>query len=589
MDIRLNGKNLAILFPYDPVVVEMVKGLPERRWMKMPRYWQCKANYANMSYLMASFPDATWDKQSSSLWLEALAMKDKRDEVAEGDIDLSALDGVLFKKPPMDHQKRALMLARDMPYFAYLMDQGTGKTKVTLDDAAHNWRMDRIDAMLVISPNSVKTNWVMAECHKEHPSDMDAIEDHMPDDVPVIKGVWISSANAQERAEWKAFETAINKAISSPRSSLVVLSVNVDALNVARCYEFLLAFTESFRTMIVVDEATKIAKRSSKRTKAAMKLRSNCPIARVLTGTPVTKSPMNAFSIFGFLHEDILGYSNFYSFRNHYCVMGGYMGKMILMYKNMDQLSDSIASCSYRVLKADCLDLPPQVYMKRRVKLSAPQAKAYAQMVDEMQANWGDDIIEAPIVLTQLLRLQEIVGGYLPIIEDGIRVGKYELIAPEKNPKFCEMLDIIEDADQKFVVWSRFVAEIEAMGKLLTDKGYKIGLFYGATAERDRVKMRKAFARGELDGIVSNPAAGGLGIDEFKIAPLSIYVSNSFDTEARVQSEDRQHRYGSQMHEKITYWDIMCPATVDVKIVRTMRNNVEIAKQVMKDGWKEWI
>ena len=590
MDVRLNGKTLAITFPYDPVAVEMIKGLPQRRWNKTAKRWECKPSYSNMKYLRGTFPEARWDAESCALWVEAEIMSSKRDVIAAGEVNFDALKGVLFKKPPMKHQMKALLLARDMPYFAYLMDQGTGKTKTTIDDAAHNWREDRIDAMLVISPNSVKTNWVMAECHKTHPSDMDAIEDHMPDDVPVVKGVWISSANAQERQEWELFEKRINEAAASPRSSLVLLSVNVDALNVGRCFEFLQAFVDTFRTMLVVDEATKIAKRGSKRTKAAMKLRSACPVARVLTGTPVTKSPMNAFSIFGFLHEDILGFGNFYSFRNRYCVMGGYMGKQVLNYRNMDQLADSIASCSFRVLKRDCLDLPPQVYLKRRVTLSPPQAKAYAQMVAEMKAEWKDDEIEAPIVLTQLLRLQEIVGGYLPIITpEGDRVGVHELVAPEKNPKFTEVLNIIEDADEKFVVWSRFIPEIEAIGKLLTEKGYKIGMFYGATPERERTIMRKQMLRGELDGIVGNPAAGGLGIDEFKVAPLSIYLSNSFDTEARVQSEDRQHRFGSDMHDKITYWDIMAPNTVDVKIIRTMRNNVEVATAVMKDGWREWI
>lgn len=320
-----------------------------------------------------------------------------------------------------------------------------------------------------------------------------------------------------------------------------------------------------------------------------MKLRLNCPLARILSGTPVIKNPLHAFSQFNFLHEDILGFGNFYSFRNHYSIMGGYKDKVVLAFKNLDELSESIESCSYRVLKSECLDLPPQVYIKRRVTLAPTQIKAYKTMAEELFATWKDDVIEAPIVLTQLLRFQEIVGGYLPIIEEGVRVGTYEIVTPEKNPKMQEVLNIIEEAgDQQYIIWSRFNAEIEGLHDLLSKRSM-VATFYGKTKESDRVKIRKAFARGEIVGIIGNPAAGGIGIDEFKAASVVIYYSNSYDTEQRIQSEDRTHRIGSEIHDKITYFDLIAPNTVDVKIIQTMRSNVEISKQIMKDGIKSWI
>ena len=309
-----------------------------------------------------------------------------------------------------------------------------------------------------------------------------------------------------------------------------------------------------------------------------------------MSGTPVIKRPLDSFAQFGFLDEDVLGFGNFYSFRNHYCIMGGFKDKQVLNYKNLDELGESIAAISYRVTKDECLDLPPKVYLKRRTKLSPPQAKAYTQMATELFAEWKDDIIEAPIVLTQLLRFQEIVGGYLPMIEDGKRVGTHELIAPEKNPKMIDTLDILDEAgDQRFLIWCRFNPEVEALHTLLTKKGYKVAKFYGKTPERERVAIRKAFARGEYDGIIGSAAAGGMGIDEFKAASVVVYYSNSYDTEQRIQSEDRTHRKGSEIHDKITYWDLIAPATVDVKVIATMRRNVEISTQVMKDGWRKWI
>jgi SNF2 family DNA or RNA helicase len=592
--VELDGTNLLVRTPQNDLELIKARNIPQRRWNKSKKAWVCRASLTNMDYIMMAWPKGEWSNEAKEAWFDAKAGKDARDRIRDGKntLDLSLLDHVPFKYHPMEHQKKALLLGRNMPYFAYLMDQGTGKTKVAIDDAAHNWREDRIDAMLVIAPNSVKTNWVMLECHKEHPDDKDALEDHMAPDVPVVKGVWISQGNKEEKAAWKKFENDISRIASErTRNSLVVLSVNVDALNVTRCFEFLRAFVNAFRTMIVCDESTRLKNRTSKRTKAAMKLRSPCPVARILSGTPVVKRPLDAFSQFGFLHEDILGFGNFYSFRNHYAIMGGFKDYQILNYKNLDELSESIASCSYRVTKEECLDLPPKVYLKRRVKMAPTQMKAYKQMTEELLAEWKDDVIEAPIVLTQLLRFQEIVGGYLPMLDEaGERIGTHELVPPSKNPKMQDVMAILDEAgDQQFIIWSRFNAEIEALYELLTKAGYRVAKFHGATKERERIAIRKAFARGELDGIVGNQSAGGIGIDEFKAASIIIYFSNSYDTEQRIQSEDRTHRIGSEIHDKITYFDLLIPGTVDVKIVATMRRNVEISTQIMKDGIRSWI
>jgi len=592
--VSFDGTNIFVRTTLNDLELIKARSIPQRRWNKKEKAWTCRPSLTNLEYIDMAWPKAEWSDEALAAYEHAKGFKEKRAAIRDGKntLDLSLLDHVLFKYKPMEHQKKALLLGRDMPYFAYLMDQGTGKTKVCIDDAAHNWREDRIDALLVISPNSVKTNWVMWDCHKEHEDDKDAIEDHMPSDVPVVKGVWISQSKGRERAEWMKFEDEISTlATERTRNSLVVLSVNVDALNVTRCFEFLRAFCEAFRVMIVADESTKIKNRGSRRTKAAMKLRSQCVLARIMSGTPIVKRPLDSFAQFGFLNEDVLGFGNFYSFRNHYAVMGGFKDKQVIHYKNLDELSESIASCSYRVTKEECLDLPPKVYVKRRVSMAPTQAKAYKEMKEQMFTEWQDEVIEAPIALTQLLRFQEIVGGYLPMINDlGERVGTHELVSPEKNPKMQNVIEILEEAgDQKFIIWSRFTAEINALHAMLTKQGYKVAKFDGSVSASERISVRKSMARGELDGIIGNASAGGIGIDEFKTASIVIYYSNSFDTEQRIQSEDRNHRIGSEMHEKITFFDLLMPGTVDVKIIATMRRNVEISAQVMKDGVREWI
>jgi len=589
--VIMQGKDILVRTPNNYIEQSKARKIPQRRWLSAQKAWKCRASLANFDYINGAWPDAIWSEDAAIAWNVAVELKEKRAAVRNrGEVDTSCLDGVLFKMPPMPHQRVALTLGRDMPYFGYLMDQGTGKTKVDIDDTAHNFREDRIDAWIVIAPNSVKTNWVMWECHKEHEDDMDAIEAHMPDDIPVTKGVWISQPNGAEKKEWDAYLSELN-AQSKRTKSLVILTVNVDALNVTRCFEFLLQFVKTFRTKITVDESTRIKNRASGRTKAAMALRSHCLLARILSGTPVIKRPLDSFAQFNFLSEDILGFGNFFSFRNHYAIMGGFKDKQVINYKNLDDLSDRIASCSYRVTKEECLpDLPPKVYLKRRVPLSAPQLKAYNQMKKDMLVEWKDDVINAPIVLTQLLRLQEIIGGYLPVMEDGKRVGTHEIIAPEKNPKFNQVLEVLDESgDSQVIVWCRFTAEIDGIYALLKKKGISAEKFYGATKERDRVSIRKRFARHEFKVLVAQTSAGGIGIDEFKAACYEVYVSNSHDTEQRVQSEDRAHRIGSEIHDNIFITDIITPGTVDTKIIYAIRHDLELSALIMKDGLKAWL
>jgi len=433
--------------------------------------------------------------------------------------------------------------------------------------------------VLVFCPNSVKTNWVSWE-------GADEISNHMPPDVKYIKGVWMSDANAAETKAWKNFEIALGR---RQADQLIVLSVNVDALIVPRLFEFLEKFCQAFRTMIVGDESTRIAEMSAKRTRAAKKLRRLCALARILTGTAVIKSPLKAYSQFDFLDPEILRFGSFYAFRNRYAHMGGFENRVVIHYKNLDELTKRISSASFRVTKDECLDLPPKVYQKRHVKLTKRQGELYNTMRQEFIAEHKGNRVEAPLVLTQMLRLQQITAGYLPLLNDaGETVGIQEITEPKHNPKMQEVMDIIDESgDQKIIVWARFTPEIDALLTLLSKAGIKAVRFDGSVSDRDRKTNREAFQNDpEVKVLVGNAAAGGIGLNLYA-ASIAIYLSNSFDTEQRVQSEDRCHRIGTT--RSVTYYDIIVPATVDVKIIATLRANKKIAAEVMQDGWKEWI
>jgi SNF2 family DNA or RNA helicase len=573
--VNLEGANLYVRVPFNELDLIKARNIPQRRWVSGQKAWSCRPSLANMTYIQENWPDADWGLPAAGLLASAQQEKIKRDFVRDNKrgIDLTALDGTPFKRPPLEHQKRALLLGRDMPYFAYLMDQGTGKTKTILDDAAHNWRQNKIDALLVVAPNSVKMNWVSVD-------EVDAVALDMAPDVPVIKAVWVSQMSGADRRQWDRFEAQLE----ARENELIVLAINYEALIVPRLYSFLAHFCQRFRTMMALDESTRIKSPGAARTKAANKLRRFCHLARIASGTPIIKSPMAAYSQFSFLDEDILGFGSFYSFRNHFAIMGGFEGRQVINYKNLEELSASIASCSFRVTKDECLDLPPKVYQKRRVTMTDAQVKAYKQMREEMLAETADGTLTAPIVLTQMLRLQQITGGYMT---DGEKV--FEIVPPDKNPKLQEAMDILaESGDQQVIIWCRFRAEIAAMAGLLKKEGISYVEFHGGVSERDRIIARSDFQTGKAKVLIGNTDAGGVGLDLFA-ASVVIYVSNSFATEQRVQSEDRAHRIGSERHAAITYYDLMVPNTVDVKIVQTLRSDKRISDEVMRDGLREWI
>jgi hypothetical protein len=601
--IRAEGpRSIRIVFegPVDELDRLKASNIPNSRWSQRANGWLCPASFLNFTRIEKCWPNALWERDAGDMRGRAeIAHATRQQMLTSKEVDFQELEGFPFKDPqPWDHQKRALLLGRDCDEFAYLMDQGTGKTRVLLDDAAYNYMEDRIDALLVLSPNSVKTNWVAW-------GEVDAVDKHMAEIVPVEAAVWISQSNAEEKRYWKAFEDyLVKRAAGSDEKKLLILSVNYDAIHIPRVFDFLMAFVKQFRTMIGADESTKLKNMGSKRTKAAIKIRQECVKARIMTGTPIIKRPEDAYAQFFFLNPDILGYNSFYSFRNRYCIVetghaaGGHSFKHVTGYKNLDELSDKIASVSYRVIKKShpdqtgpeyCLDLPPKIYMAPRyVTMTKEQGQAYKTMLKDMYAVHESGVVEARIVLTQQMRLQEITGGYLPIIEaeTGRRTGTQELVAPRKNPKFVEALEMVGGNSGQFIIWSCFTAEIDGMVSVLQEAGYRIAIFDGRANDREKLAIRKDFERGDYDGIVAIPSAGGLGVDEFKVATLSVYISNQAgDTEGRVQSEDRNHRGG--MGASISYCDIMVHNSVDTKIRRMIDRDITLSQSIMKDGIKE--
>lgn len=543
--------------------VRLGRGIPAGRWSRPHGAWVADPFWRNVKYMRETFPDAVW---SSAAKAEAQRLDDEYHAI-DAPLDLSVLDAETFKNPPMEHQKRALLLGRDQPAFAYLMEQGTGKTYTAIMDACHNYRQNRIDAVIIACPNSVKSNWARYEATEKEP---DELIKHMPPDVPYTKGVFIAQPSKDEKAAWADFE----RKIKSGKQGLVFIVVNYEALLLKRCFDWLQSVLKNARVMVVCDESTKIAK-NSQRTKAAIKLRKDAKIARILTGTPVVKSPLRAYYQFGFLAAKILGFGSFYAFRNHFAVMGGFQGKQILAYKNLDELTDLIAPYSFRVTKKQCLkDLPEKIYAPpRRVEWTPEQLLAYKRMKSLFETEINGEQVIATNVLAQIVRLQQITSGYVTRPDGSV----LEIIPPARNPKLKECMAIIDESPGKVIVWGRFTEELTALGELLTKAKIKWGRYDGTIPMRDRNAIENEFKFGELTVLLANAAAGGYGKDWY-MAETVIFLSNSYVTEERVQAEDRAHRRDTK--NSVSYYDIVIPHTEDERVLRVIRDNLAISELV---------
>lgn len=478
----------------------------------------------------------------------------------------------------LDFQIKYLDWADGREWEGLFADAGTGKTRMYLRRAQRLHAAGKIDAMLVLAINSVKTNFVAwPHMLEDLGEEADAVTTHLGDD-DVIKGVWVSGATGRDKKAWSEFERQIDQ----PKGKLIVLVVNFESLMSEGFYAFLQAFLKKYRTYFVVDEGTRIGEPGSQRTKRAIRL---APLALYRTNgtaSPILKRPTKIYSQAKWLSPKALGFKSFYAFRNRYCKMGGFQNRQIVDYQNLDELSARIAEWSFSVKIEDVMDMPPRDWKKHYVSMTPEQGRAYRTMREEFFAQIEQEEITASIVLAQMTRLQQILGGF--ISKDGV---EFEIVTPDRNPKILETWDIIRDAPAQCVVWFRFLPELRAMARFLNEKGTTFYEFHGAYNDKEKLVIRKSFGRGDRQVLLGTSSSGGIGIDEFKVARDAIFFSNDFDTERRFQTERRTWRIG--VVDATRYHDILVPNSVDTKIIKVLRGDAKLSAKIMREEYREWI
>ena len=508
---------------------------------------------ANITHLHRHWPEAEWDQEAKPVLDKYIqSMKEAEETHQQKDQDFADANDFAFKTKPYDHQHKAFYLSRDKETFALLMEQGTGKTKVIIDNAAYLYGRDEITALVVIAPNGVHRNWLNKE-----------IPEHMPDWCQYKSVHYYSGITARDTEKF-------NDVISS-QDCLRIFAFNCEAFVSKKAVGFMEKILMSNKVMLVVDESSRIKTPGAKRTKAITKFGKQAKYRRIMTGTPVTKGPEDVYSQFKFLDPYILGYDSYYSFRARYCIMGGYENKQIIAYNHIDELTKSIEGHSFRVLKKDCLDLPEKIYQRHTVELSKKQRKLYDQLRKDFVTELEGEQLSAPEAITRLLRLQQIICGWFPTEEGGMPI-------EDKNARLAALLDLLPDIQCKVIIWARFKRDIKAIGEAL---GSKAVSYYGEVSNDDRETAVDRFQNDpKVRYFVGQPQSGGIGLT-LTAAECAIYYSNSFDLETRMQSEDRCHRIGTK--NNVTYIDFESPKTIDTKIINALREKKNLADTITKD------
>lgn len=487
---------------------------------------------------------------------------------------------------PMAHQAEAVQRMLPRPAYALLMETGTGKTKPVLDEFGYLEAANEIKDLLVIAPAGCYRNWT---CDKgESEDNWSEIRKHLSGDLldRLRVATW-RSGSAQSKRDIESLLQCGDR----PR----MLCVNVEALSreggaEAACLEFL-----SYRGCeVVIDESTTIMHGDSRRTEAVTRIGAAATRRRIMTGLVSPTDPMNLFSQFWFLDWRILGFQTSFGFRARYSILkkaefkvttkkGRRVNPIVSVgHRNLNELNRKIAPHSYRVLKKDCMDLPPKTYRIREVEMTGEQRRVYAEMRKYCTTKLDCEAhVTATLVLNQMRVLHQVLCGYVNKDEEGIT----RLV---KSNRTSVLMEELSECDGKFVVWCSYVHNVNEIAGAIEKKfgPGSCAKFWGENLTTRPGEERRFLEDPRCRGMVSTPGSGGMG-NNWVVANLVIYYSNLDNLSHRVQSEDRTHRRGQM--QPVTYVDLMVPGTVDERFVNSMRKKIDMASAIQGDSYRAWL
>ncbi len=432
---------------------------------------------------------------------------------------------------------------------ALLADMGTGKTMMTIAIAGTLEKEKGVKRMLIVCPKS-------------------------------IVGVW--EEEFRKFADYKYALTILDGEMKKKRSAFDFMNgqaLQIIVVNYESCWRLEAEITKWKPDLIVCDESSKIKNPSASQSKALHRLGRLTKYNMILTGTPITGSPLDIFSQYKFLDDSILG-TSFYLFRNRYAILGGYQNRMIIGYRHMAELVTKVHGVAFRIKIEDAVDLPQFIDETRIVPLEPQAQSIYKRIEKDCYAELDNGEVTARNVLTQLLRLSQCSGGF---IRDDVK-GEAEQVSSAKLEALEDIIDACLDEGRKVVVFARFVPEIEGIEEMLHEKKIPYSLIYGAT--KDRAEQVSRFQEDQsVKVFVGQLQTTGMGLT-LTAANVAVFYSLDFSYANYEQSRARIHRIGQT--EKCLYIHLVGKGTVDEKILHALKHKGDIAN-LMVDNWRQML
>lgn len=473
-----------------------------------------------------------------------------------------------YKIKPWAHQLKAIELAKEREHFALFFEQGCGKTSTLINILRHKFASNGgLLSTLILCPAIVVENWKRE------------IEAHS--DIPPWNVHCLTGSSFERCCDFERF-------ITVPGAGRIAIT-NYEALNMESLFKKKLLFWRP--EIVVLDESHKCKDLSAKRTKRVLELGATARYRYILSGTPIVNSASDIYSQFEFLdHGESFGKS-FWEFRRQYFVdknqhrpRHAYFPDWRIRPGALEQINEKVYKKAMRVTKAEALDLPPLVRQIVDVDLSEEQRRMYDRLEMDAVAYFEGGVISADLAITKALRLQQIVTGYYQ--DDD---GKMHVF--EKNPRITALEEVIDSIGptHKIIVWAVFKKNYADIERLLESKGIPYVSVTGEQTAKEKQEAVDVFnnAWSSARVLIGHPASAGIGVN-LTVADYAIFYSRNFSLENDLQAEARNHRGGSERHQKITRIDLVARDTTDEAVLTALADKQDVSERILKYLKREW-
>ena len=534
---RCNGDySLYVTFDFDMRIVEVIRSFSTKFWNAEDKIWELPLN--KLTELTTKID-----------WCEFDITADEYVTLEKPEVKVP--DNFNFKTNPYDHQIVGFNYGLQNDRWLLGDEMGLGKTKQVIDIAvAKKLQKGYKHCLIVCGVNGLKWNW------------RNEVYTHSNESAYIlgqkVKGNKISIGSNKDK---------LNDVKNLANIDSYFIITNVETLRDETINEELQKLCKDGTIgMIAFDECHKAKNPTTQQGKGILKLQAETMIA--MTGTPLMNNPMDLYIILKWL-----GYEKhaFYSFKKHYCVMGGFGGYEIVGYKNLDELQEQLDDIMLRRKKEEVLNLPEKTYIEEYVEMSEAQKKIYNEVTNEIKDNI-DQISIAPNPLAELIRMRQ-ATGFTGILSSTV----------QESAKLDRMEELVEEAKEngkKVVIFSNWTQMTDVIYTRLTTKGFRIAQITGETPDAQRQSIVENFQTGRYDAIIGTSGAMGTGLT-LTAGTVEIFLDEPWNMALKEQCVDRCHRIGQK--DNLTIYTLMCKDTIDERIHEIVEQKGEMANAIV-DG-----